>query len=151
MSLAFSPVDGLREDDATPVSLTLPPGVAPEDGLAGGKHHYNLKPLEYALPLDVWDPRRVSCSACDWYLEDAEWCCDHDCNQAGPHYRQSSYVCKDPSDTSGKLTSKCEDQECTASGLPLLCSVDRLNEMRKADTRNDLACVKRLYNKTGQP
>lgn len=146
MSAWYWAMDGMSPDDRSIPTEALPPGIAPEDGLRGGQHHYGLKPPAYSLPLEVWNPRRVSCSACDWHLEDEDWCCDHDCNVAGPHYRQA-YVCKDPSDETGKLTSRCEDQECTADGLPLLCTAARLAERQLEDTRKDEACVKRKQTK----
>jgi hypothetical protein len=141
--LAFSAIEGVSEADASPAPDKLPPGVAPEDGRSGGDHQYGIQAPHYALPDSFYDARKVSCSACDWYLEDAEWCCDNDCNQAGPHYRQA-YVCKDPSDTSGRLTASCnQDTACRRSELPTRCSAERLAEMRQLDTRNDAACVKR--------
>ena len=146
-SLSYSPVEGVEVDDSTPAPTTLPPGVAPEDGLSGGQHRYNLKPVPYALPM--WsEESKVSCSKCDWHLEDAEWCCDHDCNQAGPHYR-NAYVCKDPSDPEGKITANCDAQNaCRGDAQPIMCSTSRLLERQKEDTRKDPACVKRNGNKT---
>ena len=145
-SASYAPVEGDEINEALPVSLTLPPGVAPEDGLGGGQHQYGLKPLPYALP--VWsEESKVSCSKCDWYLEDPEWCCDRDCNQPGPHYR-NAYVCKDPSDPENKITAHCDERNaCRGDAQPVLCTPKRLEERQKEDTRNDPVCVKRNGNK----
>ena len=146
-SLAYSPIDGVEIDDKPPAPMTLPPGVAPEDGLSGGQHKYGLKPVPYALP--VWsEESKVSCSKCDWHLEDEEWCCDNDCNQPGPHYR-TAYTCKDPSDADGKITAHCDERSaCRSDAPPSMCrDLHRLRQRQKEDTRNDPVCVKRNGNK----
>jgi hypothetical protein len=91
---------------------------------------------------DLYDENRVSCSACNWVLEDKSWCCDRDCNDPnGGDYRQA-YVCADPSDTSGRLTSGCEvDTECLADQPPALCSAGLLRERQLGDTRQDPSCA----------
>ena len=91
---------------------------------------------------DLYDENRVSCSGCNWVLEDKSWCCDRNCNDPnGGHYRQS-YVCADPSDPTGKLTSRCEvDTECLADQPPTMCSAERLLERQREDTRDDPACA----------
>ena len=91
---------------------------------------------------NMYDENRVSCSECNWVLEDKSWCCDRDCNDPnGGHYRQA-YVCADPSDKTGKLTSRCEvDTECLADQPPTLCSSERLLERQRGDTRDDPACA----------
>ena len=158
-SLAYSAIEGTEIDDSVEAPRTLPPWVAPESGLVldpnaplgqsvrDRSYMYRLTTAPYALP--EWsEESKVSCSKCDFYLEDPEWCCDHDCNQPGPHYR-TAYVCKDPSDTTGKIAAKCDERNaCRGDAQPALCSTARLNEMQKLDTRNDPACVKRNGNKT---
>jgi hypothetical protein len=143
-------VENAPAPDSTAPSA-LPPGVAPEDGRSGGSHAYGYGAPAYSLPASFYDEsNKVSCSACDWYLEDPDWCCDVDCNEAaGPHYRMA-YVCKDPSDQSGKITSKCDEAvSCLAAEQPTNCSKERLKIRQAEDTRNDAACVKRTRTKTG--
>ena len=91
---------------------------------------------------DLYNENRVSCSGCNWVLEDKSWCCDRNCNDPnGGHYRQS-YVCAYPSDPTGKLTSRCEvDTECLADQPPTMCSAERLLERQREDTRDDPACA----------
>ena len=90
----------------------------------------------------MYDENRVSCSSCNWELEDKSWCCDRDCNDPnGGHYRQA-YVCADPSDPTGKLTSRCEvETECLADQPPTMCSTERLLERQRGDTRDDPSCA----------
>jgi hypothetical protein len=90
------------------------------------------------------DASRVSCSNCQWTLEDPDWCCKNDCNdKSGPNFRQA-YVCADPSDKTGKLTSACEvETECMRSEPPVLCSAGRLREMQKYNSVLDAKCAGR--------
>ena len=87
---------------------------------------------------------RVSCSDCRWVLEDRDWCCKHDCNdKSSPHYRQA-YVCADPSDKTGRLTSRCEvETECSESGPPVMCNASRLAELQQFNSTNDPSCAVR--------
>jgi hypothetical protein len=153
-SMWYWALDGDEISDKVPdpmAPMALPPGVAPEDGLGGGQHKYGLKPAPYALP--TWsEDSKVSCSKCDWHLEDEEWCCDHNCNfRSGPHYRTAeygAYTCKDPSDPDGKITAHCNARSaCRSDAQPFLCDPNRLQERKKEDTRNDPVCVKRNGNK----
>jgi hypothetical protein len=90
------------------------------------------------------DDSRVSCSDCRWVLEDRDWCCKYDCNdKSSPHYRQA-YVCADPSDKSGRLTSRCEvETECRESQPPVMCDAARLGELQRFNTMNDPSCAVR--------
>ena len=100
-------------------------------------------PRAGAYSLDgIYDENRVSCSSCNWTLEDKSWCCDRNCNDPnGGHFRQA-YVCADPSDPTGKLTSRCEvETECLADQPPLLCSAESLRAMQRGDTRDDPSCA----------
>ena len=99
------------------------------------------RPPGYSIE-GMYDENRVSCSSCNWELEDKSWCCDRDCNDPnGGNYRQA-YVCADPSDPTGKLTSRCEvETECLADQPPTLCSAARLLERQQGDTRNDPSCA----------
>ena len=92
---------------------------------------------------------RVSCSNCRWVLEDPDWCCKHDCNdKSGPDYRQA-YVCADPTDTSGRLTSACEvETECKRSEPPKMCSASKLRELQQYNSVLDARCPARA---TGSP
>ncbi len=99
--------------------------------------------LDYELGTvsEIYDARRVSCANCKWVLEDKDWCCKNNCNDAdGESYRRA-YVCADPSDASGRLTSACAvDTACRQDSMPLLCTQDRLQELQQMDTRADAAC-----------
>lgn len=157
-SLAYSAIEGTEIDDTAQAPRTLPPGIAPELGLVldpnaplgrsvrDRSYLYHLTTAPYTLP--VWsEESKVSCSKCDWHLEDPEWCCDLDCNQPGPHYR-TAYVCKDPSDPENKITAHCDEhRSCRGDAPPKLCTPTRLEERQKEDTRNDPVCVKRNGNK----
>jgi hypothetical protein len=90
------------------------------------------------------DDSRVSCANCEWVLEDPEWCCKNDCNdKTGPNYRQA-YVCADPSDKTGRLTSRCEvDTECKRDAPPVMCSASRLGELQKYNSVLDPKCAGR--------
>ena len=90
------------------------------------------------------DDSRISCSDCRWVLEDRDWCCKHDCNdKTSPHYRQA-YVCADPSDKTGRLTSRCEvETECSKSGPPVMCDTTRLGELQRFNSTNDPSCAVR--------
>ena len=90
------------------------------------------------------DDSRISCSDCRWVLEDRDWCCKHDCNDKNsPHYRQA-YVCADPSDKTGRLTSRCEvETECSKSEPPVMCDTTRLGELQRFNSTNDPSCAVR--------
>jgi hypothetical protein len=90
------------------------------------------------------DDSRISCSDCRWVLEDRDWCCKHDCNdKTSPHYRQA-YVCADPSDKTGRLTSRCEvETECSKSEPPVMCDTTRLGELQRFNSTNDPSCAVR--------
>ena len=98
------------------------------------------------------DDSRVSCSDCRWVLEDRDWCCKHDCNdKSSPHYRQA-YVCADPTDKTGKLTSRCEiETECRKSEPPLMCDATRLSELQRYNTTQDPSCAVRPGLSTRAP
>jgi hypothetical protein len=84
-----------------------------------------------------------------WVLEDPDWCCKHDCNdKSGADYRQA-YVCADPTDTSGRLTSACEvETECKRSEPPKMCSASKLRELQQYNSVLDPKCSGRA---TGAP
>ena len=133
------------------------------DGVAGAPAGAGLFVAKESLVVPTGAPRydaasmysddsRVSCSDCRWVLEDRDWCCKHDCNdKSSPHYRQA-YVCADPTDKTGKLTSRCEiETECRKSEPPLMCDATRLSELQRYNTTQDPSCAVRPGLSTRAP
>ena len=114
---------------------------APAWGTGAPSGAPGLGDYEQGTVSEIYDARRVSCTNCKWVLEDKDWCCKNNCNDAdGESYRRA-YVCADPSDASGRLTSACAvDTACRRDSMPLLCTQDRLDELQQMDTRADAAC-----------
>jgi hypothetical protein len=101
-------------------------------------------PSSYNASALYDDASRVSCTNCQWTLEDPAWCCKNDCNdKSGGNYRQA-YVCADPSDKSGRLTSACEvETECKRSEPPVMCSASKLRELQQYNSVLDAKCAGR--------
>jgi hypothetical protein len=127
---------------------SLVPSAPRYDGQSSGASRGASASRASAGPYDAAsmysDESRVSCSECRWVLEDRDWCCKHDCNDKNsPHYRQA-YVCADPGDKTGRLTSRCEvETECRSSEPPVMCDSTRLGELQRYNTTNDPSCAVR--------
>ena len=106
----------------------------------------------YSASSNYSEDSRLSCTNCRWVLDDKDWCCKNDCNdKSGPHYRQA-YVCADPTDKTGRLTSMCEtDTECRASEPPVNCSAAKLSELRQYTSARDPSCAVAQQQATRSP
>jgi len=131
------------------------------DGIAGapaGAGYFTSKEAlaqggqAYSASSNYTDDSRLSCTNCRWVLDDKDWCCKNDCNdKSGPHYRQA-YVCADPTDKTGRLTSMCEtDTECRASEPPVNCSAAKLSELRQYTSARDPSCAVAQQQATRSP
>ena len=132
------------------------------DGIAGapaGAGYFTSKEAlaqmggqAYSASSNYTEDSRLSCTNCRWVLDDKDWCCKNDCNdKSGPHYRQA-YVCADPTDKTGRLTSMCETEtECRSSEPPVNCSAAKLSELRQYTSARDPSCAVAQQQATRSP